>query len=59
MSFSAHTAITVHTGTVTAHIAAITAHARNATAYIRTVTAHIHPFEPTATAHEKMAKPFL
>jgi len=49
---------TIHIEAATAHIEAATAH--NATAIAYTAPGTIKPtFEPTATAPEKMAKPFL
>ena len=58
----AETAYTVPT---TAHIEAVTAHIDPASAHIDAPTAHMEPgtieppFEPIATAPEKMANPFL
>ena len=48
----------VHTAHITAHIEAVTAHSATITDHTapRTITP---PFEPAATTHEKMAKPFL
>ena len=49
---------------VTSHIEAVKAHIDAATTHTATVIAHMlpvtpkPPFEPTATAPEKMAKPF-
>ena len=50
---------------VTAHIEDATAHVEDATSHTVTVTVQMAPgtikppFEPTATASEKIAKPFL
>ena len=57
-------AATAHTDDVTEHIEAATAHIEAESAHTATVTAHTAPgtikppFAPTATAYEKMAKPF-
>ena len=54
-----------HIDDATAHIEAVTVYTDAATAHTAIVTAHMapgtikHPFEPTATALEKMAKPFI
>ena len=48
-----------HTVSVTVSIAAVKFHTHAATAHIAAMTVHMHPFEPTSTAHEKMAKPFF
>ena len=41
------------------HIVAITTHTSTVTVHTGTVTSHMYPLEPTATAHKKMAKPFI
>ena len=56
---TAHTATTkVHIEAVTVHIEDETAHIGDETSYTASTTVHMPPFEPTATAYEKMAKPF-
>ena len=58
--------VTVHIEDITAHMAPLTAQIEDATAHtapstaqIETVTVHTPHFEPTATAHQKISKPFL
>ena len=57
--------VTAHMVSVTAHMNALKIHAHDATSYTATVIAHTapgtikHPFEPTATVHEEIAKIFF
>ena len=57
--------VTVRTATATALIETETSHIEAAAAHTATATSHTAPrtskpsLEPAATAHEKMAKPFL
>ena len=57
-------AVTARVDAATEHIEAVAAHIEAETAHTTTVTAHTAPgtnkppFAPTATVHEKMAKPF-
>ena len=50
--------VTAHTAPVTTHLEAVTSHTTSVTAYTAPGTMRPH-FEPTATSHEKMLKPFL
>ena len=50
-------AVTAHTAPAIVPIAAVNAHTEAVNAHISAVTSHEHLFGPTATAHEKMAKP--
>ena len=63
---SPHSACIAHIETVTAYKAPITvlidaskSHTEAVIAHIEAVTSHIHPFELTATGHDKMANPFF
>ena len=48
-----------HAGTNAYHVRTATAHARIVTACTVALIACVHPFDPTETAYEKIAKPFL
>ena len=58
-------AVTSYIEDITAHIDVVTANIETVTSHIEAATAHTAsgiikpPFEPTATAPEKMAKPFF
>ena len=51
-------AATAHTVPLKIPIVDAIAHAETAIVHIEAVTTHVHPFEPTVTTHEKIAKPF-
>ena len=50
---------TAHTAPATVPTEAENSHTEAVTSHVVNVNAHAHPFEPTATAYEKMAKLFL
>ena len=52
-------AVTAHTAPLTVPIAAVKAHTEGVTDHIAAATTNKHPFEPTTTAHDEMAKPFF
>ena len=51
--------VTAHTEAVTAHTTPEIVPIAATKSYKEAVTAHMHPFEPTATNHEKMTKLFF
>ena len=51
--------MTAHTVPAIVPIVAVKSDTEDATSHIAAATTHMNPFEPTATVHEKMAKPFF
>ena len=51
--------VIAHMASVTAPIEAAKSYTEAVTAHIAAVTSCMHPFEPAATAYEKMASMFL